>query len=59
MIIKVDMPEIDKTNHMLTALLQAIEQLQGTGMKEKSRIWKKIALRPKIVLDSSTLMVYC
>ncbi len=35
MIIKIDMPEIDKTNHMLSALLQAIEQLQGGGMQGK------------------------
>ncbi len=33
--IKVDMPEIDNIQAMLTALLQAIEQLQGGGMQGK------------------------
>ncbi len=33
--IKVDMPEIEDVTKMLSALLQAIEQLQGSDMKGK------------------------
>ena len=33
--IKVDMPEIDQTNKMLSALLQAIEQIQSGDMQGK------------------------
>jgi len=36
MTIKVDMPEIDQTNKMLSALLQAIEKMQGSM---KGQLW--------------------
>lgn len=37
MTIKVDMPEIDQTNKMLAALLQAIEQIQSGAMR--GQLW--------------------